>query len=174
MELGLCKATPTVCIWSADRTLQNVEDDGGLALRSPSFEISPARDAGGRCFLIGLELTRFRGYFPSYGERIHHGKRRTYPPEFRRKVLELARSGRSLSDLSREFEVARQSIVNWLKPDDLDTGRRTDGMTTEEHKELVHLRRENKRLKMEAEILSKAAAWFARETNAIPTKSSNS
>ncbi len=101
-------------------------------------------------------------------------KRRTYPLEFRRRILELARAGRSVSELSREFEVARQSIMNWLKQDDLDAGKRTDGLKTEEHKELVHLRRENKRLKMEAEILSKAAAWFARETNAIPNKSSDS
>jgi transposase len=101
-------------------------------------------------------------------------KRRTYPPEFRRRILELARAGRSVRDLSREFDVARQSIMNWLKQDDLDAGKRTDGLTTEDHKELVHLRRENKRLKMEAEILSKAAAWFARETNAIPNKSLDS
>ena len=101
-------------------------------------------------------------------------KRRTYPPEFRRKILELARSGRSLSDLSREFEVARQSIMNWLKQDDLDTGKRTDGLTSEEHKELVKLRRRVRELEMEKEILKKAAAWFARETHTIPDKSSDS
>ena len=101
-------------------------------------------------------------------------KRRTYPPEFRRKILDLVRSGRSVNEVAREFEVARQSILNWQKQDDLDSGRRGDGLTSEEHKELVHLRRENKRLKMEAEILSKAAAWFARETNTIPNKSSDS
>ena len=91
-------------------------------------------------------------------------KRPTYPPEFRRRIMELARTGRSVNSLSQEFSVARQSIMNWLKQDDLDAGRRTDGLTTEEHKELVQLRRENKQLKLEAEILSKAAAWFARET----------
>ena len=101
-------------------------------------------------------------------------KRRTYPPEFRRRLLELARSGRSVSDLSREFEVARQSIMNWLKQDDLDTGKRTDGLTSEEHKELVKLRRRVRELEMEKEILKKAAAWFARETHTIPDKSSDS
>jgi transposase len=101
-------------------------------------------------------------------------KRPTYPPEFRRKVLDLVRAGRSVNAVAHEFELARQTIMNWLKQDDLDSGRRTDGLTTDEHKELVHLRRENKRLKMEQEILSKAAAWFARETNAIPNKSSDS
>ena len=101
-------------------------------------------------------------------------KRPTYPPEFRRKVLDLVRAGRSVNAVAHEFELARQTIMNWLKQDDLDSDRRTDGLTTDEHKELVHLRRENKRLKMEQEILSKAAAWFARETNAIPNKSSDS
>lgn len=101
-------------------------------------------------------------------------KRPTYPPEFRHRVLDRVRSGRNLSEVSREFEIARQTIMNWLKQEDLDTGRRVDGLTTDERKELALLRRENKRLKLEAEILSKAAAWFARETNAIPTKSSDS
>jgi transposase len=101
-------------------------------------------------------------------------RRPTYPPEFRRRITELARSGRSINSLSQEFGVARQSILNWLKQDDLDAGRRDDGLTTEERKELTQLRRENKRLKLEAEILSKAAAWFARETNAVPSKSSDS
>jgi transposase len=87
-------------------------------------------------------------------------ERRTYPPELRRRILDLARSGVSVSDLACEFEVARQSIMNWLKQDDLDAGKRTDGLTTEDHKELVHLRRENKRLKMEAEILSLQAAGY--------------
>lgn len=101
-------------------------------------------------------------------------KRPTYPPEFRRRVLELVRSGRSVNAVAREFDISRQTIMNWQKQDDLDSGRRDDGLTSDEHKELVQLRRENKRLKMEQEILSKAAAWFARETNAIPPKSSDS
>jgi len=98
----------------------------------------------------------------------------SYPPEFRQKLRELSRSGRPLSELAHEFAVSRQTIVNWLKQDDLDSGVRADGLTSEERVELSQLRRENKRLKIEAEILSKAAAWFARETNTIPTKSSDS
>ena len=99
---------------------------------------------------------------------------RTYPPEFRHKIIELVRSGRSMLEVSSEFKIARQTVANWLKQDDLDSGRRDDGVTTDERKELTQLRRENKRLKLEAEILSKAAAWFARETNAVPSKSSDS
>ena len=89
-------------------------------------------------------------------------------------MVALAHDGRSLSSLSKEFGVARQTIMNWLKQDDLDSGRRDDGLTTTERQELTRLRRENKRLTLETEILKKAAAWFARETNVIPEKSSDS
>ena len=97
-----------------------------------------------------------------------------YPPEFRRQMVELVRAGRSPEELEREFEPSRQTIRNWVKQADLDDGRRKDGLTTEERQELRRLRRENKQLRMEREILSKAAAWFARETDTIPPKSSGS
>ena len=99
---------------------------------------------------------------------------RSYPPDFREKVVELARTGRKLDDLADEFGLARQTVRNWVKQADLDAGRRSDGLTSEERDELSRLRRENKRLTIENEILSKAAAWFARETNSIPDKRSNS
>jgi len=57
---------------------------------------------------------------------------------------------------------------------DRDEGRRADGLTTAERQELVRLRRENRQLKMERDILSKATAWFARETNKIPGKDGSS
>jgi transposase len=76
--------------------------------------------------------------------------------------------------LSKEFEPTAQSIHNWVAQADRDEGRRKDGLTTEERKELFRLRRENKQLRMEREILSKAAAWFARETGSIPERYSNS
>jgi transposase len=97
-----------------------------------------------------------------------------YPLEFRRRIVELVRSGRSPEALSKEFEPTAQSIHNWVAQADRDAGRRNDGLTTEERKELVRLRRENKQLRMEREILSKAAAWFARETGSIPERYSNS
>ncbi len=101
-------------------------------------------------------------------------KRPTYPPEFRRRLVELVRSGRSVNEVAREFQVARQSIVNWAKQEDIDTGRRTDGLTTEEHKELTSLRKRVRELEEEKVILKKAAAWFARETRTIPERSSDS
>ena len=97
---------------------------------------------------------------------------KVYPPEFRQKML--IRSGESGNAVARRFNVSRQTITNWVKQDDLNAGRRSDGLTSEERAELTMLRRENKRLKIEQEILSKAAAWFARETDSIPKKSSDS
>lgn len=101
------------------------------------------------------------------------GKHR-YPPEFRRKIVELVRAGRSPEKLAQEFEPSQQTIRNWVRQADLDEGVRSDGLTSAEREELTKLRREVKQLKLEREILSKAAAWFARETDSIPPKSSNS
>jgi transposase len=97
-----------------------------------------------------------------------------YPPEFRSKIVDLVRVGRKPGELAQEFNVCEQTVRNWVKQDDLDSGHRKDGLTSTEREELTRLRRENKRLQLEQEILSKAAAWFARETDAIPPKSSSS
>ena len=99
---------------------------------------------------------------------------RPYPLEYRHKIIELVRSGRTIAEVAREFELSDQTLRNWLKQDDVNAGRREDGLTTTERDELTRLRRENKRLQVEQEILKKAAAWFARETDAIPPKSSSS
>lgn len=96
-----------------------------------------------------------------------------YPPEFRQQILELVRAGRSPDELAEEFEPTAQTIRNWIKQAELDHGQRQDGLTSEEKAELARLRKENKQLRLEREILSKAAAWFARETEAVPPKSSN-
>jgi len=97
-----------------------------------------------------------------------------YPPEFRERILELHRAGRSIGSLAREFEPSANTISNWVKQAQLDAGERDDGLTTDERAELRRLRRENKRLKLEREILEKAAAWFAREGGSIPRRDSSS
>lgn len=99
--------------------------------------------------------------------------RQPYAAEFRQQILELVRAGRSPEELAAEFEPTAQTIRNWIKQAALDHGQRQDGLTSEEKAELARLRKENKQLRLEREILSKAAAWFARETEAVPPKSSN-
>jgi len=100
--------------------------------------------------------------------------RSAYPPEFRRQMVELVRAGRSPEELAREFEPTAQSIRNWRAQSERNAGRGDGGLTTAEREELSRLRRENRELRLEREILSKAAAWFARETNTIPAKGSGS
>ncbi len=99
--------------------------------------------------------------------------REPYPPEFRQQMIELVRGGRTPEELSREFEPTAQTIHNWVRQTDIDAGIRSDGLTLLEREELRRLRRENKQLHIEREILKKAAAWFARETDAVPPKPSS-
>ena len=97
-----------------------------------------------------------------------------YPPEYRARMVELVRSGRSPESLAKEFEPSAQGIRDWVRQADRDAGGRPDGLRTEERTELQQLRRENARLREEREILKKAAAWFARETGSIPSRGSDS
>ena len=97
-----------------------------------------------------------------------------YAPEFRQQMVDLVHAGRTPGELGREFECSAQTIRNWVRQAERDAGRRTDGPSTAEREELTRLRREVKQLRLEREILKRAAAWFARETNAVPEKSSDS
>ncbi len=97
-----------------------------------------------------------------------------YPPEFRQQLVDLVRAGRTPEELSREFEPTAQSIWNWVRQAERDQGVRVDGLKTEEKEELRRLRRENKVLREEREILKKAAAWFAEETGSTPRRRSSS
>ena len=97
-----------------------------------------------------------------------------YPPEFRARILELVRSGRTPDELALEYEPTAQTIRNWVRQADLDNGTRQDGLTTDEKAELRRLRRENARLREERKILEKAAAWFASRSGKLPRKPSDS
>ncbi len=77
------------------------------------------------------------------------------------------------TEVSKEFKVSDQTLRNWVQQAERDAGRRNDGLTSLEQEELKRLRRENKQ-RVEREILAKAAAWFARETDAVPSKSTHS
>ncbi|MGC9529159.1 MAG: IS3 family transposase [Candidatus Bipolaricaulaceae bacterium] len=87
--------------------------------------------------------------------------RAPYPPEFRRQMVELVRAGRTPRELAREFEPSYESIRNWVRQADRDEGRNGAGLTTDEREDLRRLRRENRQLRLEREILAKAAALRA-------------
>jgi transposase len=78
--------------------------------------------------------------------------RRPYPAEYRQRLIELVRAGRSPESLAQEYEGTGQSIRNWVRQADRDAGRRSDGLTTDEKSELQRLRRENATLREEREI----------------------
>jgi len=84
--------------------------------------------------------------------------RKTYPGEFKRRMVELVRAGRSPEELAKEFEPSPNTIRKWATQADIDEGIRSEGLSTAERKELRELRRENRQLKLEREILGKAAA----------------
>jgi transposase len=94
--------------------------------------------------------------------------KKTYAPEFKRRMVELVRAGRSPEELAKEFEPSPNTIRKWAIQADIDEGLRAEGLTTAERNELRDLRREVKQLKLEREILGKAAAWFARESITLP------
>jgi len=91
-----------------------------------------------------------------------------------KQLVRLVRAGRTPQELAREFEPSAQAIRNWVKQAEIDEGTRSDGLRSDEREELAQLRRENARLKEEREILSKAAAWFAQETEKKSKRSSSS
>jgi transposase len=87
-----------------------------------------------------------------------------YPPEVRRQAIELIRSGTPVKQAAADLGVSEQTLRNWVRQGDVDAGR-AEGLTSDEREELRRLRRENRRLQQEREILKAAAAFFARETD---------
>lgn len=101
--------------------------------------------------------------------------RKPYPPEFREQILNLYRNGSTVAELAEEFEPHSETIKNWIRKAGIERGEvasRSKSETAEE--ENKRLRKELRRLQQERDILAKAAAWFARETNSIPKGPSNS
>jgi transposase len=90
--------------------------------------------------------------------------RPAYPDEFRREAVQMLRAGRTPRELSESLGVSQQTLRNWRRQDQLDRHERDDGVTSDERDELRRLRRENARLKQERDLLKRAAAFFAAET----------
>jgi len=90
--------------------------------------------------------------------------RPAYPPEFRREAVQMLRAGRTPRELAESLGVSQQTLRNWRRQDQLDRHERDDGLTSDERDELRRLRRENARLKQERDLLKRAAAFFAAET----------
>ena len=93
-------------------------------------------------------------------------KRRSFSDEFKAETVKLVRdSGKSVGAIARELDLTETSLRSWVQQAEVDAGRGAAGvLTTAEHEELVRLRRENRRLQMERDILKKATAFFAKES----------
>ncbi len=90
--------------------------------------------------------------------------RRAFTPEFKAEIVELCHRGdRTIGQVCQDFDLTETAVRNWVKQAELDAGVRDDGLTSDEHDELARLRRENRRLREDNEILKRATAFFARE-----------
>jgi transposase len=89
-----------------------------------------------------------------------------YPEEFRREAIRLARLGdKPRRRLAKDLGISDVTLRNWLKQEKAERGERAGGLSTDEREELQQLRDENAKLRMEREILSKAAVFFAKESD---------
>ena len=92
--------------------------------------------------------------------------RRSFTPDFKAEIVELCQRGdRSVGQVAKDFDLTETAVREWVKQAERDAGTRDDGgLTSEERRELAELRRENRRLKEDVEILKRATAFFAKET----------
>jgi transposase len=98
-------------------------------------------------------------------ERNKPRPRRSYTPEFKAEIVEVCQRGdRSIAQVARDFDLTETAVRSWVKQAELDAGTRHDGLTGDERHELVRLRRENRRLQEDVDILKRATAFFAKET----------
>lgn len=90
--------------------------------------------------------------------------RRSFSPEFKAEIIEACRRGdRSIGQVARDFDLTETAVREWVKQADIDDGRR-DGLTSDEREELARLRRENRRLQADVDLLKRATAFFVQET----------
>lgn len=91
--------------------------------------------------------------------------RRSFTADFKAEIVELCQRGdRSVGQVAKDFDLTETAVREWLKQAERDAGNRSDGLTTSEKDELAQLRRENRRLREDVDILKRATAFFAKET----------
>ncbi len=91
--------------------------------------------------------------------------RRAFTPEFKAEIVEVCRRGdRTVGQVAKDFDLTETAVRDWVKQADIDTGARSDGLTSVERDELAQLRRENRRLREDVDILKRATAFFVKET----------
>jgi transposase-like protein len=87
-----------------------------------------------------------------------------HPPEFRRRAVELGRAGdKPIAEVAKDLGISESCLRNWMRQTDVDENGSSTWLTSAEKKELAELRRKNRQLEVENEILKRAAAYFARE-----------
>ena len=93
-------------------------------------------------------------------------RRRSFTPEFKAEIIELCQRGdRSVGQVAKDFDLSETAVREWVRQAERESGTRQDGgLTSVERKELAELRRENRRLREDVEILKRATAFFAKET----------
>ncbi len=97
-------------------------------------------------------------------ERKRPRPRRSFTPEFKADIVERCLVGdRSVNQVAEDFDLTVSAVRGWVKQHEIDAGTR-EGLTTEDKEELSRLRRENRRLREDVEILKRATAFFAKET----------
>jgi transposase len=91
--------------------------------------------------------------------------RRSFTAQFKAEIVELCQRGdRTIRQVTEDFDLTETAVREWIKQAELDTGARSDGLTSDERSELAALRRENRKLREDVDILKRATAFFAKET----------
>lgn len=97
-------------------------------------------------------------------------RRSKYPPEYKRRIVDLVRAGRTMPSLAAEYGVHYTTICNWVKAADAAAMKNLDGVAPGDQTELQRLRERVAVLEEEREILKKASAWFAQEASRTPSR----
>lgn len=98
-------------------------------------------------------------------ERKKPRTRRSFTPEFKAEVVELVRQpGNTVGSVARDLDLTETAVREWVKQADIDDGRRSDGLNSQQRAELAQLRKELRETREERDILKRAVAFFARET----------